>query len=71
MCTKLNGKAPSVLPQGFHPHCCRDELALWKAFPFDTPEQAKAHQPYMDQYFSQVYGKQEAPFSIAVFLSVI
>lgn len=63
MCTKLNGKALSVLPQGFSiRHCRRDELALWKTFPFDTPEQAKAHQPYMDQYFNQVYGKQEALF---------
>ena len=37
MCEKLNEKALSNLPQGFHIRTCKpNELSIWKEFPFDN-----------------------------------
>lgn len=51
------------LPEGFYFDLCRpDELDIWKAFPFDTPEQAAEYRPYMDKYFDRVYRPREQEF---------
>ena len=64
-CTKLREQAFTPIPAGYHLRCCRpEELLIWKDFPFDTPEQAEEHRPFMDAYFSQTYGEQQAFFYV-------
>ena len=58
-----NDPAAGELPGGFFFDTCRpDELDIWKAFPFDTPDEAAAYKPYMDGYFDRVYRPKEAEF---------
>lgn len=62
-CTAPNPAAFSALPEGYRfDFCLRDELPLWKAFPFDDEETARIYEPSMDAYFHRVYGKQEQLF---------
>ena len=63
MCEKLNNEALSELPPEYHVRNCRkNELEIWKAIHFDDPEQAKEYSGFMDQYFTDVYGKKEELF---------
>ena len=56
MCEKPNLAAAAPLPPGITLRPCRpNELELWKAFPFDDPETARAGQEYMTQFFQRVY----------------
>jgi ribosomal protein S18 acetylase RimI-like enzyme len=63
VCRKLNVKAISEMPVGFHiRNCQEDELDVWKAMPFDTPQLAKQYYEFMTQYFNSVYAKRRALF---------
>lgn len=63
MCEQLNKAALALLPVGYKVRNCRpDELDVWKAFPFDTPEEAGAYQGFMTQFFEETYGGQEDLF---------
>ena len=54
---KLNEKALSNLPQGFHIRTCKpNELSIWKEFPFDNERDKKEYYEYMSNYFNDVYG---------------
>lgn len=56
VCRQLNEDALSEMPNGYHiRHCREDELDVWKAMPFDDPQQAKAHHGFMTDYFANVY----------------
>ncbi len=56
MCDALDQSALRALPAGYQLRTCRrDELDLWKAFPFDDPATAEAYRPYMTDYFTRVY----------------
>ena len=56
MCEKLNENALKEIPNGFHIRTCRkDELQIWKEFPFDNEEDKKQYLEYMTEYFNSVY----------------
>ncbi|MFN8440099.1 MAG: GNAT family N-acetyltransferase [Caldilineaceae bacterium] len=58
ICRRLNLHALSTLSQDYHIRTCReDELAIWKAMPFDTPTEARAYENDMTDYFSRVYAR--------------
>ncbi len=63
MCERLNRAALAPLPPGYHARTCRpDELAIWKAMPFDDAASAAAHAPFMDAFFATTYGGKEERF---------
>ena len=63
MCEKLNENAISEIPEGYHIRTCRkDELDIWKSFPFDTIEEFEENEAFMTQYFSDVYTENEDLF---------
>ncbi|TQS74888.1 GNAT family N-acetyltransferase [Ornithinibacillus gellani] len=56
MCTKLVQDAVSELPKNFYIRPCeKNELDIWKAMPFDTPELASEYADFMTTYFEDVY----------------
>ena len=56
ICRRLNPRALHTLAPNYHIRTCRpEELALWKAMPFDTPADVQAYEAYMSGYFSRVY----------------
>lgn len=58
ICEKLNEDACRELPAGFHVrHCTKDELDLWKAMIFDTPELAAEYYDFMTRFYHDVYAK--------------
>lgn len=62
-CETLRPQAFSEIPRGYHLRCCRqEELDLWKAFPFDTPQEAEEYRPFMDAYYRETYGAQQQLF---------
>lgn len=62
MCQQLNQQAFTTLPLGFTVRTLRrDELAFWKAMPFDDDYTAD-HAAYMDEFFRSTYAAQEATF---------
>ena len=69
-CDTLNEKAFSALPLGYHlRHCRKEELGLWKDFPFDDAQQAQQYRSFMDAYFMNTYaGKGELFFNTCLFL---
>lgn len=63
MCENVNREAFSSIPPGYSVRCCRkEELAIWKAFPFDDNESAKEYEKYMTNYFNRVYASKEDLF---------
>jgi GNAT superfamily N-acetyltransferase len=63
MCRSLDRTALSAIPAPYQARTCRpDELALWKAMPFDDAETAARHDDFMGQYFSTIYGGKEQLF---------
>lgn len=57
VCDKLNNKALSKLPNGFHIRNCKpEELKIWMEFPFDNEEDKKNYYEFMSNYFNDVYG---------------
>lgn len=63
MCAALDRTAMRPLPDGFAIRKLRpSELALWKAMPFDTDEEAAAYAPFMDAFFERTYGGREDLF---------
>ncbi|MCW1966678.1 MAG: GNAT family N-acetyltransferase [Anaerolineae bacterium] len=70
MCETLNVHALRPLPNGYHIRYCRkDELALWKAMPFDDQQTAKAYDGYMTDFFERVYaGKGELFYETCKFV---
>ena len=63
MCEALNRDALSELPAGFSVrNCRREELDIWKAMPFDKPEQAKEYDAFMTGFFEAAYGGKEDEF---------
>ncbi|MBR6790216.1 MAG: GNAT family N-acetyltransferase [Oscillospiraceae bacterium] len=70
VCRKADPAAAGELPEGFFFDTCRPgELDIWKAFPFDTPEEANEYKPYMDGYFDRVYApKAEEFFARCIFV---
>jgi ribosomal protein S18 acetylase RimI-like enzyme len=62
MCKEVNRQAFSSLPPGFTVRTLQqDELAIWKAMPFDDDYTAD-HAAYMDEFFRITYAAQEATF---------
>ena len=56
MCRKLDKDATRELPNGFHVRYCRkNELDIWKAMHFDTPELATKYYDFMKEYFNDIY----------------
>ena len=56
MCKNVNREAFSPIPPGYSVRSCRkDELSIWKSFPFDNDVLAKEYENYMTDYFNQVY----------------
>ncbi|MBS4203069.1 GNAT family N-acetyltransferase [Lederbergia citrea] len=56
MCQTLNTDALRKLPKGFHVRYCRkNELDIWKAMHFNTPEIAMKYYDFMTDYFNSVY----------------
>ena len=56
ICRELKLDALRELPEKYHiRNCQRDELDIWKAFPFDDATQAEVHRGYMTSYFDNVY----------------
>ena len=63
MCPALNSIALTHLPTGYHVRSCRkDELGIWKAFPFDTQAEAIEYEPFMSDFFHNTYGGKEDHF---------
>lgn len=63
MCPQLDGRALSLLPEGYHVRTCRrDEYETWKKFPFDNPAEADAYDGFMTDFFQSTYGGQEDLF---------
>lgn len=63
MCEKVNTQAFKEIPTGFHiRNCRRDELNIWKMFPFDTEDDKKNYFNYMSEYFNNVYLPYEDEF---------
>lgn len=63
VCKLPNAKAYSELSEEFHFDLCkRDELDIWKGFPFDDEKIALEQQGYMTQFFNNVYKPQEDLF---------
>lgn len=59
MCEQVNPAAFRPLPAGLHiRNCRRDELDIWKRFPFDNPADADAYMGYMSEFFNRVYAPQ-------------
>lgn len=62
-CDALNEAALSNIPKGYSIRPCRrDELALWKAMPFDNSAELEAYSDFMDDFFHRVYGANEELF---------
>lgn len=62
MCKQVNRQAFSALPPGFTVRTLRrEELAFWKAMPFDDDYTAD-HAAYMDEFFRLTYVAQEETF---------
>ena len=56
MCEELNESALSELPEGFFIRTCRkEELAVWRGFPFDTEKEKKEYDGFMREYYQNVY----------------
>lgn len=63
MCDSLNRSALSQLSNEYIIRSSRkDEIDIWKAFPFDSVEVAKVHAPYMVEYFERTYKEKEKEF---------
>ena len=63
MCEKVNKDAFREIPKGFHNRKCKkEELNIWKEFPFDTEEDKHNYFDYMTQYFNNVYLHNEEEF---------
>jgi GNAT superfamily N-acetyltransferase len=66
MCKQLNRQAFASLPPGFAVRTLRrDELAFWKAMPFDDDYTAD-HAAYMDEFFCLTYAAEEERFFASV-----
>jgi len=56
MCERINTNALKDIPNGYYVRTCRkDELDIWKEFPFDTEEDKKEYKNFMTEYFNEVY----------------
>ncbi|NJM48223.1 MAG: GNAT family N-acetyltransferase [Alkalinema sp. RU_4_3] len=63
ICKALNHNALTELPASYSIRSCRpDELALWKAMPFDDDNLAKEYEEFMSDYFATTYGGKEELF---------
>lgn len=63
MCDKVNENAFSNLDNTYYiRNCKKDELDIWKAFPFDNEEDKRNYYQFMNDYFKNVYGKREKEF---------
>lgn len=63
VCEALNFDALSEMPVGYSVRNCRpDELDIWKAMPFDSPELAKEFDGFMTGFFNDTYGGKEELF---------
>ena len=63
MCKSLNPSALTQLSAAYYARTCRrDELDVWKAMHFDSPELVTEFAPFMTQYFDEVYARQESEF---------
>ena len=63
MCLQADHGAFSELPEGYTVRSCRpDELHVWKAFPFDNPQQVKEYDAFMTNYFHDTYSHNTEEF---------
>ena len=63
MCEKINEDALREIPEGYHIRNIRkDELNIWKEFPFDNEEDKKEYYDFMTNYFNDVYKSKEEEF---------
>lgn len=62
-CASPSREAASFLPEGFYFDTCREnELNLWMAFPFNTPELAAQYRGMMESVYHTVYEPQKQEF---------
>jgi ribosomal protein S18 acetylase RimI-like enzyme len=63
MCRALRRDALADLPPQYRVRTCRpDELAVWKAMPFDDAATAARYAPFMDDFFQTTYAGKEDLF---------
>ncbi len=63
MCEELNHSALTELSADYSIGSCKpDELAIWKAMPFDDADLAKEYEGFMSDYFATTYGGKEDLF---------
>lgn len=63
MCEELNEDALSDLNENFHiRNIRRDELDIWKSFPFDNEEEALEYYGFMTDFYNDTYGDNEDLF---------
>lgn len=63
MCKALDESSLTELSEEFHVRSCRrDELPIWRAFPFDDPKEAKEYDQFMVDYFNDTYKAAEKEF---------
>jgi voltage-gated potassium channel len=65
MCEILNRDALTEIPTGYSIRSCRsDELAIWKAMPFDDIDIAKEYEGFMSDYFNVTYAIVRTLFAV-------
>ncbi len=63
MCPALRQQATRKLPEGFHIRSMRrDEFHIWKAMPFDDPEDVKAYDGFMEDFYKSTYSSKADEF---------
>jgi GNAT superfamily N-acetyltransferase len=63
MCHQLEASALTTLSPEYTIRSSRpDELGIWKAFPFDTPEEAVENEQFMTDFFLTAYAGREDQF---------
>lgn len=63
MCEALNTSALSELSAGYHiRQCRRDELELWKAFPFNSSKVPAEYEDFMNRFVNDTYGENLGTF---------
>lgn len=63
ICPQPIETAFTPLPTGYHIRTCRkEEIAIWKAMPFDDQVTANKYEPFMQDYFNRVYASKEELF---------
>lgn len=63
VCRALVEDQLTALPDGYSLRSLRpDEIAVWRAFPFDTEAEARAYESFMSDFFDSVYRDRSEDF---------